>query len=109
MSLTREAILAAADLDLTEVPAPEWGGVVFVRKFTLKERLDVLPRLAGEGDLTARLLALGLCDAAGTRLFALDDAEALAGKSGVLCQRLAMEVLKVNQLGKAAAEDLEKN
>lgn len=109
MGLSREQILGAPDLGITAVDVPEWVGEVFVRMFTLRERLEVLPAITGEGDATAKLLALGVCGEDGGRLFTLADCEALAGKNGEVCQRLALKVLEVNKLGRAEADAAEKN
>ena len=38
-SLSRTDILGAKDLGLTPVEVPEWGGTVYVRSMTARERI----------------------------------------------------------------------
>ena len=84
--LTRDAILGADDLPRREVEVPEWGGRLWVRTMTGLERdryeagLVVEPgtkRADRLANLRARLVALTAVDAAGERLFAETDVEAL--------------------------------
>lgn len=109
MGLTRDAILSADDLPRREVPCPEWGGSVWVRSITLAERLELMPLVKSDGDITAEMVALCACDEAGTRLFALDDAQRLKAKSAAVVQRVALAALELNGLTKGAAEGAEKN
>ena len=82
--LTKEAILAADDLPRETILVPEWGGDVYVRTMSGTDR-DAFESslIARDGakdgrmeNVRARLVALTLCDATGSRLF--EDGEIVA-------------------------------
>ena len=113
--LTRDAILGADDLPRREVEVPEWGGRLWVRTMTGLERdryeagLVVEPgtkRADRLANLRARLVALTAVDAAGERLFAETDVEALGAKSSKALDRVADAALKMNGLGPDDVEEL---
>lgn len=125
--MSKTKILSAADIrgvddskkELVEVP--EWGGSVYVRNMTAKERDDFDASLRaeaetspagnkGEGDnLRARLAAATCCDEAGKLLFTLADVELLGQKSASALNRLFQVALRLNPSGNAAVEDAKKN
>ncbi len=115
--LTRAALLAADDRELRRVDVPEWGGALFIRTLTGKERDDYTffvqskergGRVDSRG-LRARLLCVTLCDAEGKALLSLTDAEALLTKSARPIERLFDVALALNGLSDESIEDLEKN
>ncbi len=115
MSL-KDLILAAPDLPLNPIEVGEWGVTAFVRQFTGFEREELVGLLAStpQGEVApptfaARVVALGLCDDAGTRVFAMDDAAALGGKNGRVVERVASEILLVNGIGTVAEADMGKD
>ncbi len=104
--LTREAILAAEDLGLTEVPVKEWGGSVWVRPLTALERTELEQR--HEEDMRVKLVVLCSCDEKGKRIFSSADVELLGSKSWTAVQRVFEAALDLNGMGKRAAANLKK-
>lgn len=94
MTLSRDAILAAPDVQTREVDVPEWGGTVFIKGMTGAEQdaFEAANRRAdGEPNLTnvrARYLTRCIVNETGTRIFAEQDAAALGKKSSAAIQRL---------------------
>lgn len=114
MSLDRATILAAADLAFDTVAVPEWGGDIRVRSLTGAERDDYAKALQdnkGEGTnrSAARYVAACICDDAGNCIFTADDVDALAKKNPTVLARVFQAALAVNGIGKAGAEQVEKN
>jgi hypothetical protein len=86
MALTRDQILAANDMRLTEVEVPSWGGTVLVRTMTAgqKDAFEAQQQKLGPKfaeNVRARLVASVVCDAEGNLLFTEADVEALGKKS----------------------------
>lgn len=101
--LTRDAILSAPLPAPAPLDVPEWGGQVFCRTFTLAEMLA----FAVEQEAARRavvIVRLGLCDAAGTTLFTVEDEAWLAALPWALLQRLSKACLNHNGLTAAAQE-----
>lgn len=113
--LTCEQILGADDLPYEDVPCPEWGGTVRVRRLgararrALEKKMGELNKNEEVGDLDSRTLLVGacLCDEDGKPLFTPDQFAALALKSHTVIVRLAEVCLWVNCLG-AEEDDAEK-
>lgn len=109
MMLTKEQILAAADLPLTEVEVPEWGGTCYLRPLTAGDAGQLQSEMAAAdgqvpGDFRARLVARCLVDAEGARLFEDGEIAVLAAKSATVVARLFDQCSRMNALG---AEDVE--
>lgn len=113
----KEEILALDDRKVVEVEVPEWGG----RKIRLME-LSASDRDAWElqayedraaGKRTehvrARLVARSIVNGQGEREFADDAIEALGRKSAKALDRLYDAALKLNAIGKAEQDEIEKN
>lgn len=98
MALTAEQILNANDLSKVEVNVPEWGGTVFVRIMTVKERFAFETEHVNDrnGDLKLRIVAATICDENGTPLFNKKQLEALLEKSGVALNRVFFAGAKLN-------------
>jgi hypothetical protein len=113
--LTRDQILAAADLPFEDVPVPEWGGTVRVQGLSLGELFAIDAGSSGkdgEIDVKKRSLALlraALVDEAGAALFSESDLERLAGKSHLVLRRLLKIADGLNGTSAEAAEQLAKN
>ena len=112
--LTKQAILAAADLPHEDVPVPEWGGTVRVRSMTGVERDAFRAALNAEGgtpigQFSAALLAATIVDEAGNKLFEAADLEALQAKSAKALDIPAGVAMRLNGLGGAAVADAAKN
>jgi hypothetical protein len=95
--LSKDAILAAADLVTEEVPVPEWGGSVLVRGLTGQQRDDfessMLIQAGGQlgrdlRNTRAKLAAKCMVDGDGKRLFADSDVAALGEKSAAALMRV---------------------
>lgn len=116
--LTRDAILQAQDLPRELVSVPEWGGDVYVRTLTGKER-DALEASVVEmkgkraetnlKNLRAKLCALAMVDEAGEKIFSEADVEALGGKSALALDRVFSVAQRLNGLGADDVEALTKN
>ena len=113
MTLDRAAILAARTLKKELVPAPEWGGDVFVRVMNGLER-DMLDDLLVKHNnqlpnLRATLVCLTTCDEDGGRLFDLKDVDAVSEMDGNVLHRLFLVARRLNGLDPEAAETITKN
>lgn len=116
--LSRESILNVVDLPRETVFVPEWDGEVIVQGLTAKGRDDFEISLStGKGksqennfrNLRARLVALAVVDAQGSRLFGDADVPALGTKSAVVLQRLFEVAQRLSGFTTADVDDLSKN
>jgi hypothetical protein len=82
--LSAENVFSADDMKVEPVDVPEWGGRIYVRRLTGRERDEfeqlMNDRRAGkilkvQGVIT-KIVALAACNAAGNKLFTGGDAEA---------------------------------
>jgi hypothetical protein len=120
MSLSREAILQAQDIQIEEVQVPEWGGSVYVKGMTGTERdafeMSIV-RTKGKSteinmnNIRAKLAASAICNEQGARLFTDADVKALGGKSAAALQRVFEVAQRLSGIGdedvKELAEGLE--
>jgi len=114
VDLTRDAILAAEDRPIRREAVPEWGGYVHLRTMTGAERdqYEIACTQAGRisvRNAIARLLAMTLCDAAGTPLFVLKDIAALNAKSSKALGRIFEIASSMNGLSQRDIETLAGN
>ena len=112
--LTKQAILAAADLPHEDVSVPVWGGSVRVRTMTGAERDQFRASLNAEGgtpigQFSAALLAATIVDESGNTLFEAADLEALQGKSAKALDVPGAVAMRLNGLGGTAVADAVKN
>lgn len=117
-ALTKDDIVAASDLPLTEVPVPEWGGIVYLRPLAGWER-DQWDLECGKAEIAgaiapdefrARLLAKGLVDETGAAIFnKREDVAVLARKNAAVIARLHKKLCLLSGIGKEAQEQAEKN
>ena len=103
MTLSKAAIVQAADLLPELVDVPEWGGEVGIRVMTGAERdsftTECMARADGDvSGIRGRLLVLVLCDAVGARLFEDDEQDDLERKSASVLERLSGIAQRVNGL-----------
>ena len=107
------SILAASDLNLLEVPVPEWGGSVYVRVMTVGERdayeLEWNRTSGNIEDFRTKFIARCLADATGQRLFTDAEVAALAGKSAKVMNRLWKAAMQHNDLDEPAIQEVAKN
>lgn len=116
--LTREQILATEDIQREEVSVPEWGGTVLVRGLTGAERdryeASLISMKGSSASLKlenarARLVAIGVIDENGNRVFTTKDVEALGAKSGHALERVADVIQRLSGLSGADLSQLTQN
>jgi hypothetical protein len=120
--LDKTAIMEARDLELVEVDVPEWGGSVYLRPLTAKDRdyfeaeilaLEQKKKSKKDGPVydifKARLVARALVDENGKRLFTDKEFGELSSKSAAALNRLFEECLRINQVTQQDVEELTKN
>lgn len=112
--LTAAAILAAQDSHVEAVNVPEWGGDVYLKRWTAGER-EAFERGILKPDGTVdrsgfrhRVVAATICDDAGALLFP-GNLDALKGKAAAVVDRLFGASDRINAITGDAAEELEKN
>lgn len=125
MTLSRDQILAANDLEVREVDVPEWGGTVKVRPLNgaERDRFEASLRkerrradgkegtevVANTDNMRAKLVARAVVDDDGKRVFTDADINALGEKSALVLDRLFDVVSDLSGLSDTAAEEAEKN
>lgn len=118
-ALSLADIMNYDDKKIEKVAVPEWGGFVFVKALTGKER-DAFEAsmLKGEGkkqrvdaqNVRAKLCSLAICDAKGTRLFATREAiDALGNKSAAALSRVYKVASRLSGVTDDDVEELVKN
>lgn len=115
MILTRDEILAALDLPRELVAVPEWGGDVYVRGLTGKERDQFEAGMIEQRgksqtvnlqNIRAKLASMSICDEEGKRLFTDADLAAIAGKSAVALNRVFEVARRLSGLGDNDVDEL---
>ena len=118
MKLNRADILNKTDLPKEEVFVPEWGGSVFVRALTAKERViyeqAVITRTGKDVETNlekaiALLVALTVVDEDGKRLFSNKDADELADKNANALSKLYMVAVRMSSLAPEDVKELAEN
>jgi len=116
--LTKEAILAADDVQLEDVEVPEWGGAVRVKSLMGNER-DALEAsmIVGKGknanvnlaNLRAKLVARSIVDGDGNRIFEDSDIAALGKKSAAALNRVYEVAQRLSGITQDDVDELTKN
>lgn len=114
--LTRDQILKADDLPKKKISIPKWGGDVFVRGLTSKERdtyefenyKKIEQGLSGQS-LRVKLVILAVVDENGKNIFTDKDIAILEGKSGEVVTMLFDEIRKLSGLTYAEVDEEAKN
>lgn len=117
MPLTRDQILAVADLKTATVDVPEWGGEVIVRTLSGLERAAYEDATAtikeDDGPAGVRRMALlvvaTVVDESGKRVFTPDDIDALVEKGFRPLHTVFMAARALNLLTQADVEAHAKN
>ena len=113
--LNREDILAAEDILTESVDVPEWGGKVFVKGITGKERGKFEANVIlnpGKNqklnmvDMRAMLGSLTMVDESGKKLFTRADVKALNEKSAAPLDRVFEVAQRLSGLSDDAVEEL---
>ena len=116
--LTKDAILAASDMEYEIVDVPEWGGQVRVRSLTGTER-DAFESsmLEGSGknqkistkDIRAKLCARTIVDMEDKRLFNDGEIAKLGAKSAAALDRVYTVASRLSKVSNEDVEELAKN
>ena len=119
MTLTKDQILEAKDLQSEAVEVQEWGGSVRVRTMTGADRDAfeaslIVTQLDGTRkpnmtNMRAKLVALTVVDEAGALVFDVTDVDRLSLKSASALERVFTVAQRINGLGAAAEETAAKN
>lgn len=113
MTLTRDAILAINDTALTSVEVPEWGGKVYVRPMSGRDRDAYDMEMVNSGgkieNIRARVAVRVVCDADGNLLFKPEDADALGKKSAKALDRIYSAMENTSKTTAEGVESLKKD
>ncbi|MGQ4513700.1 hypothetical protein [Streptomyces sp. DW26H14] len=117
MSLSRDAILGASDVQIETVDVPEWGDKVHVKGLTGRELDDyqnslrkiVRDQVVVQPNAHSKLLVKALVDERGDRLFGDKDVDALARKSGRVLDRLWDVAARLSGITDEEQEEIEGN
>ena len=121
--LTRDSIINIQDYDLKEVQVTEWGGSVYLRKWSGKDRSYFWSKSIIADESGAKVnwdsmfnnmvlaVSLSLCDGLGCRLFSNSDKDLaiLGSKNGDVIQRLYSEAISMNGLAADSLNEAAKN
>ena len=101
-SLSRDAFLRPAAVEIVEVPAPEMGGSVYVRGMTARDRSRFETQFqlsSGKSskkrmqEIRERLVVACLCDADGELLLTEADIEAVGKQPAPVIERIVEAAL----------------
>ena len=113
MALNKQDILSVQDCKVVEVNVPEWGGSVFVKVMSGKQRdaweASVVSRKDKDGKintagLRSMLVATCVCDESGNEIFTAEDIPEIENKNASVLQRIFDEAAKLNGLTGESAE-----
>lgn len=116
--LSKEAILAIKDIVVEKCDVPEWGGFLYVKTLSAKEKEawegeQLASRGKDEnvnlGNVRASLAAITMCDENGVSLFTVEDVTALNEKSVLALDRVFDKARKLNRIGTQDMTELTKN
>jgi len=116
--LSRQQIQDVEDKGFEDVPVPEWGGEVRLKRMTAHERERFeLGAMKGKGkssevnlkNFRERLLIATAIDEHGGKLFGREDVIWLSGKSAVAMGRVYDKAMEMNGLSKKDEEELTGN
>lgn len=106
-ALTREQILGAMDLQIESLHVPEWGGTVYIRNLSGRDR----DRFEGSrirmrdnkvemihDNTRARLLSMTLCTEKGLLLFSQEDVEVLGEKNATALDKCFDVAMRLSAL-----------
>lgn len=117
-SLSREAFLRPAKVNVVEVPAPELGGSVYVKGMTAKDRSRFETQFqlsSGKSnkrkmqEIRERLVVACLCDADGELLLTEADIEAVGKQPAPVIERIVEAAQAVCGMSNRDVEDIAKN
>lgn len=117
MTQLDRAAIRRSGLKRELVEVEEWGGEVFIRAMSVRDREEFVELYGGDDEDADNApypadvwLALKcVCDEDGNRLFGEDDASVLLDQPMSAVQRVGKACMKLNGLTRDAVEDAEKN
>ncbi|WP_461365749.1 hypothetical protein [Candidatus Darwinibacter acetoxidans] len=118
MILDRDKILKADDIEVRELEVPEWGGSVYVRGMTGRERdqfeAGIVKQKGRNTEINmknarAKLVVLCTVDENGKRIFGDADIALLADKSAKALDRIFSVAQELSGISKDDMEELTKN
>lgn len=100
----RDKLLSVSDLRTKEVDVPSWGMKLTIRELNLQESMDAFSGIKpdDDGNVTlgyedvAKVVAFGVIDEDGERVFSDDDVPALAKKGKAALMKLYAEITKLS-------------
>jgi hypothetical protein len=111
--LTRLQMLSANDtvIHLKSIDIPEWGGSVFLRVLSgrQRERFEASVGKGNETNLRGLFAMLCVCEEDGKPVFGEQDIAALGEKSSMALDRIYKAGIRLNAIGKEGIDTLEKN
>lgn len=117
--LTKDAVWQANDIQIEDVPVPEWGGEVRLRGLsgTERDRFEALSLVKGKGgtkevntrNLRARLIAACAINEDGSPMFDSNDILHLGQKSAVALERLFSAASKLSGMSAKDVDELTEN
>jgi hypothetical protein len=117
-SLSREAFLRPAKVNVVEVPVPELGGSVYVKGMTAKDRSRFETQFqlsSGKSntrklkEIRERLVVACLCDEEGVLLLQDSDVDAVGAQPAAVVERIVDAAQKVCGMSNNDVEGLAKN
>ena len=117
-SLSRDAFLQPAAVEIVEVPAPEMGGSVYVRGMTARDRSRFETQFqlsSGKSskkrmqEIRERLVVACVCDANGELLLTEADIEAVGKQPAPVIERIVEAAQAVCGMSNRDVEDIAKN
>lgn len=118
MALNKEEIFGLVDIKTKEVEVPEWGGSVFIKQLSRGQADEYFSRRFSKSALKqsgrkqsevesdvqlfghdAWLVAQGVCDENGNRLFSNADVKKLEEKNANAIGRLVVEIVSFSGMG----------
>ena len=112
--LTKEDIINCDDLKMEEVRVKEWGGTIFIKELSVKERIDFEASFKEkkEEDIMGKMLLLlstTICDKNRNPLFETSDIESLHKKNVKVILKLFRIANKLSALTVESEENIKKN
>lgn len=116
--LGRDQILNADDITRELVEVPEWGGAVWIKSMTGRERdafeESLVVRKGAKitnslQQFRAKLVAMTAVDDEGKRLFTAADVEALGRKNAAALSRCSEVATRLSSISREDAEEMIKN
>ena len=110
--LDRDSILQANDIEIEELEISEWGGTIYIKSLTGKERDKIEQSTMQDGDASnfadfrARFAVAVVCDVDGTRLFKDNDIQLLTGKSATSLQKILDAGMRLSHMTDEDVEEL---